>query len=161
MGMMLKRLRARSERGPRRPLGRAYGRGQMTVELAVAFPVLIIVAAIAVNAILFFSECASFDRIARQAVRIHATAPAYGKNADACCAAVEAEIATAFNRPYVQVSVERRGTSLDFDEYTATIEFWPTLFGMGLRDSVFGVALPHLTHTVSYTVDTYKPGVFI
>ena len=135
--------------------------GQMTVEMAVAFPVLIVVAAIAVNAVLFFSECAQFDRLARQSVRIHATTPAYGENADTCCAAVEQELQAAFDRPYLQVSVEHAATALDFEEYTATIRFWPTLFGMGLRSQVFGVPLPSLTHSVTYTVDTYKPGVFI
>ena len=44
-------------------------RGQMTVELAAAFPVLIIVAVIAVNALAFFSECAAFDNVFRDAVR--------------------------------------------------------------------------------------------
>ncbi len=135
--------------------------GQMTVEMAVTLPVLIVVAAIAVNAVLFFSECAQFDRLARQAVRIHATAPAYGEDADTCCAAVEQELERAFDRPYLQVTVSRAATGLDFDEYTAVLEFWPTLFGMGLRDQVFGVPLPHLEHTVVYTVDTYKPGVLI
>lgn len=140
---------------------RAREAGQMTVEMAVVFPVLIIVAAIAVNAVLFFSECAAFDRLARQAVRVYATAPAYGANADTCCAAVEQELQAAFDRPYVQASVSRSPAALDFDTYTAVLEFSPTLFGMGLRDSVFGVALPCLTHTVTYTVDTYRPGVLL
>ena len=48
-------------------------RGQMTVELAAAFPVLIIVAVIAVNALAFFSECAAFDNVFRDAVRVHVT----------------------------------------------------------------------------------------
>ena len=39
--------------------------GQMTVEFVVAFPVLIAVAVVAVNACLFFSECAAFDMVAR------------------------------------------------------------------------------------------------
>ena len=51
-------------------------RGQMTVQLAVAMPVLIIVAVIAVNALAFFAECAVFDRVAHEAVRVHAAAPA-------------------------------------------------------------------------------------
>ena len=68
--------------------------GQMTVEFAVAFPVFVIVAVIAVNALLFFSDCAAFDRLARES-------------------------------------------------------------------SVFGVALPVLEHSVSLTVDTYKPGVLL
>ena len=135
--------------------------GQMTVEMAVVFPVLVVVAAIAVNAVLFFSECAQFDRLARQAVRIHATAPAYGEDPDTCCAAVEQELDRAFDRPYLEVGVSRASTALDFDEYTAVLEFSPTLFGMGLRDQVFGVSLPRLSHTVVYIVDTYKPGVLI
>lgn len=49
--------------------------GQMTVELAVAFPVVVAVAVIAMNALLFLSECAAFDRVARDAVRVHATSP--------------------------------------------------------------------------------------
>ena len=142
-------------------LRRADTAGQMTVEMAVAFPVLVVVAAIAMNAVLFFSECAQFDRLARQAVRIHATAPAYGEGPDTCCAAVEQELESAFDRPYLQVSVTRAQAGLDFDEYTAVLEFTPTLFGMGLRDQVFGVPLPRLKHVVVYTVDTYKPGVFL
>ena len=39
--------------------------GQMTVELAVMIPVLVAIAVIAMNAMLFFSECAAFDRLAR------------------------------------------------------------------------------------------------
>lgn len=41
-------------------------RGQMTVELAVMIPVLVAIAVIAMNAMLFFSECAAFDRLARK-----------------------------------------------------------------------------------------------
>ena len=36
-----------------------------------------------------------------------------------------------------------------------------TLFGLGLRSEVFGVELPGLSHTVDFTVDQYKPGVFV
>ena len=51
-------------------------RGQMTVELAAAFPVLIIVAVIAVNAPRSSHECAAFDNVFRDAVRVHARAAA-------------------------------------------------------------------------------------
>ena len=36
--------------------------GQMTVEFVVAFPAMLAIAFVAVNAILFFSDCAAFDR---------------------------------------------------------------------------------------------------
>ncbi|MEG1098291.1 MAG: TadE/TadG family type IV pilus assembly protein, partial [Raoultibacter sp.] len=64
--------------------------GQMTVEFAVVFPVLIIVAVIAVNALLFFSECAAFDRVARDAMRVYAASPEYGQTPDQACARVRA-----------------------------------------------------------------------
>ena len=47
----------------------ADDRGQMTVELLVVLPVVLIVAVVAVNALTFFGDCAAFDRVARNAVR--------------------------------------------------------------------------------------------
>ena len=100
-------------------------RGQMTVELAAAFPVLIIVAVIAVNALAFFSECAAFDA-ENEAVRVSAEAVSGGHT-----------------------------------RFTGTLEYMPTLFGLGLRSTVFGIPLPPLTHAVSIAVDCYKPGVLL
>ena len=128
----------------------------MTVELAVVFPVLLAVAVIAVNALLFFSECAAFDRVAREAVRVHAASPACGQGLEQSCALV-----SAFDRPYVGTRVAVEGTAGGHARFTATIEFSPTLFGLGLQSSVFGVSLPHLEHAVSLTVDPYKPGVLL
>ena len=136
-------------------------RGQMTIELAVAMPVLIVVAVIAVNACAFFADCAVFDRVAHEAVRVHAAAPAYGQGADQSCALVQQAIADVLDVPNVDVSVSHGSTGFDFDQYTATIEYHPTLFGLGLRSEVFGVPLPALTHSTTYVVDTYKPGVVV
>ena len=133
----------------------------MTVELAVVFPVLLAVAVIAVNALLFFSECAAFDRVAREAVRVHAASPACGQGFEQSCALVSQTVEQAFDRPYVGTRVAVEGTAGGHARFTATIEFSPTLFGLGLKSSVFGVALPHLEHAVSLTVDPYKPGVLL
>ena len=135
--------------------------GQMTVEMAVAFPVLLVVAIVAVNALTFISECASFDRLARQAVRVHAVAPAYGQGAGASCALVQQQLETAFNAENLQVSVSRAATEFDFDLYTLELEYAPTLFGMGLRSEVLGIQMPHLHHRIEYVVDVYKPGVVV
>lgn len=43
--------------------------GQMTVEFAVALPVVVVIAVIAVNALAFFSDCAAFDNLFRDAMR--------------------------------------------------------------------------------------------
>ena len=135
--------------------------GQMTVELAVTMPVLIIVAVIAVNALTFLGDCAAFDRIAHGAVRVHASSLAYGQDASQSAALVEQEIRAAMGRDNLEVSVSRAGTGADFDEYRARLSYSPTLFGMGLRSEVFGVSLPELVHETSYVVDVYKPGVIL
>ena len=135
--------------------------GQMTVELAVAFPVLIIVALIATNATLFLSECAAFDRLACDAVRAFATAPAYGSGVQQSCADVEQALQGQFARPYLAVSVSCENAGFDFVRFRATLRFTPTLFGMGMRSEVFGVSLPALLHETTYVVDTYKPGVVV
>lgn len=141
--------------------GRFGESGQMTIEVAVAMPILIIVAVIAVNAMTFFGECAVFDRVACEAVRVHATSPAYKQGFDQSTALIEQAIRSEIDEPNVRVSVAHGVVSTDFDAYTMTIEFSPTLFGMGLRSEVFGVSLPSLRHSVRYVVDTYKPGVVV
>ena len=136
-------------------------RGQMTVELAVAMPVLIIVAVIVVNAMTFFVDCAVFDRAVRDSVRAYASAPAYGEGPGQSCALVEQAVRDAVDQPNVEISVSHGTVGFDFDQYTAVIEYRPTLFGLGLRSEVFGVALPTLSHSTSYVVDTYKAGVIV
>ena len=140
---------------------RRSNRGQMTVEMAIAMPVLIIVAVIAVNALSFFVDCAVFDRVFCEAVRTYAVAPAYGQGAGQNCDLVKQVVQEAVGQSNVEIAVSHGKTGLDFDEYTGVIEYQPTLFGMGLRSSVFGVALPTLTHTTSYVIDSYKAGVIV
>lgn len=148
--------------GLRNALRRTAGdSGQMTIEFAVALPVLIAVAVVASNALLFFSECASFDRIAREAVRVCATSPAYGQGLEQSCAQVQSFIDQSLSAPYLSSEVGVSGGGLGHATFTATLEFSPTLFGLGLKDEVFGVALPRLKHTVAMTVDIYKPGVVL
>lgn len=135
--------------------------GQMTVEFAVAFPVFVIVAVIAVNALLFFSDCAAFDQLARDAVRTCATSPAYGQSIDDSIAMVEETLEVSFPRDNLSIEVAAEGASLGHMRFIATIRFAPTLFGLGFKSSVFGVELPALEHSVAMTIDPYKPGVLL
>lgn len=135
--------------------------GQMTVEMAVAMPALIVVAVIAVNACTFFYQCAVFDRVAHEAVRVYATSPAYGEGPGQACASVEQAVRSQLDDQNLDVSVAYAKVGADFDEYRVTLGFQPTLFGMGLRSEVFGVSMPQLEHTTSYVVDSYKPGVIV
>ena len=115
----------------------------MTVELAAAFPVLIAVAVVAVNALLFFSECGAFDNAFRDAVRVHAASPAYEQGAEQSRAQVH--YTYIYYKPFEQVSVAVRGTEGGHMEFEGTLELAPTLFGLGLKQSVFGVSLPSLS----------------
>ena len=135
--------------------------GQMTVEFAVAFPVFIIVAVIAVNAMLFFSECAAFDRVSKEAVRVCAASSAYGQGLEQSRAQVQEFIDGTLDRPYLSSRVSVSDGGFGHVTFTATLEFSPTLFGLGMRSEVFGIALPRLEHTSSMTVDVYKPGVLL
>lgn len=135
--------------------------GQATVELAVVFPVVIIVAVILVNAALFFSECSAFDRQFRNAVRACAASPAYGQDQGSICAQIKRMLDEAIERDYLEVQVDCSGGGFGLTTFTATAEFSPTLFGLGMKSEVFGVGLPKLRHTSSLTVDCYKPGMLL
>ena len=135
--------------------------GQMTVELAVAFPVLIIVAVIAVNALTFFADCAVFDRVAHEAVRVHATSPAYRQGTGQSVALVEQEVRSALGARNVEVEASCSTVGFDYEKYTVRLSYAPTLFGANMRAAVFGVSLPRLTHETSYVVDAYKAGVVV
>ena len=162
MGVRSMVVRVRSSGATLRALARARDRsGQMTVEFAVAFPVLIVVAAIAANVLLFLADCAEFDRVAREAVRVHAAVPAFEQTAEDGVALVEAAIAETLDPDRLAVSVALEGTAQGHSRYTATLRFTPTLFGLGLRQTLFGAGVPSLSHSVSLAVDPYKPGVLL
>lgn len=133
---------------------------QMTVELMAVLPVALLLAAIATNALLFFSECASFDRLARNAIRVHATSPAYGVQAGQSQAQIAQELQESFDASHLQVQVSCEEMGGGLRRYKATLAYAPHLFGMGLRASLLGVSLPCLTHSTELVVDAYKPGVF-
>lgn len=133
----------------------------MTVELAVSLPVLLVVAAIAVNAGIVISECAAFDRVARNAVRICATSPSYGKAPDVLAGEVEELVETTMDAPFADISVTARETAYGHTAFTVRLEYRPTLFGFSLKAYGNGVRLPAVAHEVVMVVDRYKPGVLI
>lgn len=135
--------------------------GQMTVEAMVALPAMIAIALIVVNALLFFDACATFDRQMRFAVCIYATAPAHGAGQGASQGLVQQAVQDACNRDYLAVSVGVRGHAPGWVTYTGELRFTPTLFGRAFSGSVFGVALPSITHTTELTIDPYRPGAIV
>ena len=59
----------------------------------------------------------------------------------------------------VKVDVRSQGEMTGLTRFTATLRYTPTLFGVKLRDKVFGVSTPALTHEIDLVVDSYRPGV--
>lgn len=141
-----------------RPVGKDE-RGQATVELAVVLPVVIIVAVIAINALSFLGACAAFDRIAHQAVCALGPSPASGQSASSVAAEVSAAVENQVGADNVAVSVTAREDWGGMTWFTARLEYWPTLFGLGLRQSVFGVPLSPLVHETTFAVMRYQPGI--
>lgn len=145
-----------------RAIGRTVGeRGQMTVELAVALPVLLTVALVVVNAAVFFGQCAAFDNLFCDAVRVHAVSPAYGQGVAQSEALVREAMAEAFPEENVEVEVMAEDAGLGHTRFTGVLRFSPTLFGYPFRSEVFGVAFPRLAHRAQIVVDCYKPGVLL
>ncbi len=135
--------------------------GQASVELMLALPVMLAVALIVMNASLFISECAAFDRLAPQIVRAQAASVAYGQDIQDSRNLVQEHLEEAFSRDNLEVSVAVEAESGGKLVFSATLKFFPTLFGLGLRSEVLGVELPALSHSVSFTIDQYNPGVIV
>lgn len=143
-----------------RKTGRAQC-GQMTVELAVCIPVLIAVALVVFNAMLFLENCAAFDRLARDAVRVYAATPAHGQSRSDSAVLVQSQLEEAFSEDYLSVSVQVSDKAPGFVTYTATLQFMPTLFGRHFSGTVFGVSIGVLSHTTQLVIDPYRPGVIV
>ena len=133
--------------------------GQMTIEFMVVLPVLLMIAFIAYNALLFFSECAAFDRIFRQSVVTHASSP--HEYSTETLSQIEEVLHTNFEHDYLEWNLSHEPLTTQLVRYEAELIFIPTFFGNGAIDSVFEVSLPRLTHHVMIVVDPYNPGVFL
>mgnify|MGYP001667791150 CR=1 FL=1 len=135
--------------------------GQMTIEFVVLFPIMLVIALIAFNSVLFLSECAAFDRIFRESVSVLAPSPASDESSDRICAQVEEGLDRFTQKDHLSCSVSANGRSDGMVVYSGTIFFTPTIFGAYPLRSVFGVALSPIEHTTQIAVDAYKPGVFL
>ena len=136
-------------------------RGQMTIEFVAVFPVLLVVALISTNVVLFFSECAGFDREFRQEVARLAPSPAYGQTAQDVAGQINGDLAHSFSRDYVDVSVSAATSADGLVTYEGVITFAPTLFGSGRLTGAFGVQFPRMQHHRKISVDQYRPGVLL
>lgn len=132
-------------------------RGQMTVELCIVFPVAIVIAVIAVNALLFFGQCSSFDRAARNAVRVIAASPPMKEAPADLAARIEAMVEAELRLDAGTVECVALAADDGVDRFRITHSFAPTLFGMGLRTQIWGVPVPKLSHATELALDRYAP----
>lgn len=136
-------------------IGRRCSSGQMTVEFAVVFPVLLMVGFISVNALVFLGDCAAFDIVARDAIRLQADD---GQREAQGCAETCARIERGLSMEHETVSVTSERTAAGHIRYVARTAFSPP-FLKGVR--VFGIAVPPLEHEVAFVVSPYRAGVVV
>jgi hypothetical protein len=149
----------------------------MAVELAVCIPLVMAVLAIAFNLMVFLGDCARFDRAAAEAVRTRASSPPqelYGL--DHSRELIERDLRETFATEggYLRPSVEARTVASDgsaesqqggiafailprLEAYECTLEFSPWGFG----NTIFGVELSGITHTRTFVIDPFRPGVLL
>lgn len=144
---------------------------QATVEMAVVTPVLLVLALIAYNIMIFAGAVARFDRVVPDIVLAHAVAPG-GEGDESsidASATVQTQIQDAMEGYDLQVEVSsEQGTASSdggllslsgtFRTYTCTMHYepWPSSL------SIAGVSLGApavLTHERAVTVDPWRPGV--
>lgn len=135
--------------------------GQMTVEFMAMFPVMLLIALTAMNAVLFLSDCAAFDRVFRNAVCTYAASPAYGQGPEQSSALVQAAMEEEFAEDNLSVSVSSSGVEGGIVSFSGKLTFEPTLFGKGRLGGAFGVAFPALSHESKLSVSAYRPGAVI
>lgn len=145
--------------------------GQAVVELAVCMPVMLALVIICVDAMVYLGDCARFDRISAQQVAIAVTTPAKGSySPDGAAAQARASIAEALgggDRLTLSVAASQ-GAAPNPDEgfsiaslaprlctFTCTMTSTPWPFERG----AFGANVFSVTHTRTYVVDPYRPGV--
>ena len=147
-------------------------RGQMVVELAVVTPVMIVVALVVYNLMVFLGGCARFDRMVPDVVMALAVSPA-GDDAESGDQAhqVAAGLARAMEGVPVEVTVvaqpawsspEGGGVGFSFaphlTRYVCTMSYAPWPGSLSIAGVDAGVP-GRLVHVRSFTVDRYRSGV--
>ena len=119
---------------------------------------MIIVAVVLVNALSFASECARFDREARNAIRCEASTPAINEGYFGPASRIGSALQSSFSASNESTSVSVSKSSLFTTRYECELMWSPTLFGLGMKTSVFGVQLFQLSHKCALSVDPYRAG---
>lgn len=132
---------------------------QATVELAIMFPVVLIIALIAYNALSFFTLCATFDRVFNQSVITRCSSPAYGEGLGNMRQYVENDIQDMLMSNNTEAAINIESVSGGMIKFTGELNMKPSLFGMSMKDSIFGCTIYPIKHSKEFIIESYKPGV--
>lgn len=147
-------------------------RAQAVVEMAVVAPVMVVLALIVYNVMVFSAATARFDRVAPDVVLAHGVSPEGGEGAGTASAArtVEAQLAAAMEGYDVEVEVrvdeagEGGGSVLSLvgslRTYSCTMRYAPWPSGFSIASVSLGAPV-FLTHERAVTVDPWRPGVVL
>lgn len=133
-------------------------RGQMVVELCVVMPVVLMVAVIIIDGLVFAAASSKFGHLAAQAVLCAAASPS-GVDFDSTAVAsqIEEQLATEMNDSQVEVEVSA-STSGRICEFACEMSMvpWPLSQGGG---SVMGIGVPaRLKYVSKLSVRPYEIG---
>lgn len=146
---------------------------QATVEMAVVAPVLIVLALIVYNIMVFLSATARFDRVAPDVVLAHAVAPegdGTGELSDAS-ERVKEVLQSAMDGYDLEIEVTSAEGVAARDEgilsldgtlrtYTCTMRYRPWPSGLSIAGVSLG-APAFLSHERAVTIDPWRPGVIV
>lgn len=144
-------------------------RAQATVEMAVVTPVLIVLALIVYNLMVFMAATARFDRVAPDAVLAHAVSPVSdGDAAAAGTDTVRLQLERAMEGYAVEIEVVEETGDAESDAllslvgaqrtYRCAMVYRPWPQGLGIAGVSMGAPLS-LRHERPVTVDPWRPGV--
>ena len=146
-------------------------RAQATVEMAVVTPVLLVLALIVYNVMIFAGAVARFDRVVPDIVLAHAVAPS-GEGDESsidASATVQTQILNAMEGYDLQIEVssEQGAATSDggllslsgtFRTYTCTMHYEPWPSSLSIAGLSLG-APAQLSHERVVTIDPWRPGV--
>lgn len=151
------------------PAGRE---AQMTVELAVVTPVVIVVALIVLNLMGFIEACAAFDQAALDCVIAHGVSPSAEQSEDSAVGEVSSALEAAlsdYGSCEVSVRAERVGEGSEgssfavsalLTRYVCTLVYRPWPMVVRMPGVSYGAPFS-LTHECELVVDRYRSGVVV
>ncbi|MCL1879663.1 MAG: hypothetical protein FWF71_03445 [Actinomycetia bacterium] len=150
----------------------------MAVEMAVLLPVALAMVFVMLNVLSYLANCARFDPLAAEAVRIEAVSPNAGSYGTAARAKAAEKLLSQAFEGHGNVSISVKGSqaiatggfsdqgvsdsqAVEFsflplhEVYTCTLSYRPWGFPQGL----FGLELFEVRHQRRLVIDPYRPGV--